>query len=397
MSVRVYHQVGHYSNWNRSSFISDKCGDGLILSPVHQNFASVSSLDAGIKAHCLFDPQYYLPNSPKAKLATYPFFPQQISGGFHTKDFHLLALESAKGCIAFQVEQGFEGVVIPARFIDQMATKYFEQQEDYTVVPFLKAASDLGIASPIYLTLPLTAAMLEDEGFRTQLLNWVTGFPEISGLYTLVNDERKSKQIRSADLLFAYMEFLQHAAQSGLIVIAGHLNTESVLLTMIDGITLTFGSFENTRMFSLDKFIESDEERRAPKSRIYLPALLNWIQFDQAMEIRKDAPDLWAKIYTSTSYADEVIARGFEPHFNQPDLYKHHFMCLYRQLKHLGSFAIRERFSLIREHIKAAMMYYDEIEEIPLDLDPHGSNGHLQPWLDALNRYYRAFMKSAGA
>jgi hypothetical protein len=393
MSVRVYHQVGHYSNWNFASFDGDKCGDGLILSPVHQNFASVSSLDAKLKARCLFDPQYYLPNSPKAKLATYQFFPQQITGGFLTKDFHLLALESARGCIAFQKDQGFEGVVIPARFIDQMATKYFEQQEDYTIVPFLKAASDLGVASPIYLTLPLTASMLEDDGFRTQLLNWVTGFPEISGVYTLVSDERKSKQMRSSDLLFAYMEFLHHAAQSGLKVIAGHLNTESVPLSMIDGITLTFGSFENTRMFSLDKFIESDEERRAPKSRIYLPALLNWIQFDQAMEIRKEAPELWANIYAATSYADDVIARGLEPHFNQPDLYKHHFICLYRQLKELGSVNVRERFTLVRECIKAAMKHYDEIEEIPLDLDSHGSNGHLQPWLDALNRYYRAFIK----
>lgn len=393
MSVRVYHQVGHFSSWNTSSFLTDKCGDGLILSPVHQNLASVSSLDERIKAHSLFDPQYYLPNSPKVKLATYPFFPEQISSGFSTKDFHLLALESAKGCITFQKEQGFEGIVIPARFIDRMATRYFEQQEDYTVVPFLKAASDLGVKSPIYLTLPLTVPMLEDEEFRTQLLNWVTGFPEISGVYTLVNDERKTKQIRSSDFLVAYMEFLHHVAKSGLIAIAGHLNTESTLLSMIDDITLTFGSFENTRMFSLDKFIESDEERRAPKSRIYLPALLNWIQFDQAMEIRKEAPDLWSRIYTPTTHADGVIARGIEPHFNQADLYRHHFVCAYRQLRDLGAINTQERFGMIRGQIKTAMKYYEEIEEIPLDLDHHGSNGHLQPWLDALNRYYRAFVK----
>ncbi len=393
MSVRVYHQVGHYSNWNLASFVSDNCGDGLILSPVHQNLDAVNAIPAKVKARSLFDPQYYLPNSPKAKLATYPFFPQQISGGFYTKDFHLLALESARECIAFQTRQGFQAIVIPARFVDQMATKYFEQQEDYTVVPFLKAASDLGVESPLYLTLPVTAPMLEDEGFRTQLLNWATGFPEISGVYILVNDERKSKQIRSSELLFAYLEFLHHAAQSGLVAVAGHLNTESVLLSMIDGITLTFGSFENTRMFSLDKFIESDEERRAPKSRIYIPALLNWIQFDQATEIRNEAHDLWTRIYTPTAFADDVIARGIEPHFNQPELYKHHFISLYAQLKRLGSLDVRERYDAIREHIKKAMEYYDEISDIPLDLDPHGSNGHLQPWLDALNRYYRAFIK----
>jgi hypothetical protein len=33
------------------------------------------------------------------------------------------------------------------------------------------------------------------------------------------------------------------------------------------------------------------------------------------------------------------------------------------------------------------------IEEIPLDLDPHGRGEHLQPWLDGLNRFYRRFLK----
>ena len=36
MSVKIYHQVGHFSNWNIDSFHEDHCGDGMILSPVHQ-------------------------------------------------------------------------------------------------------------------------------------------------------------------------------------------------------------------------------------------------------------------------------------------------------------------------------------------------------------------------
>lgn len=393
MSAPVYHQVGHFSSWNVASLQDDNCGDGLILSPVHQHLNSVVALPEAVKSRSLFDPQYYLPNSPKAKLSTYPFFPERISGGFSTKDFHLLALESAKGCIDFQIEQGFEGIIIPARFIDRMATKYFELQEDYTVFPFLKAASDAGVTSKLYLTLPLTVPMLEDEGFRTELLNWVTGFSEISGVYVLISDDRKSKQIRSAEFLCAYMEFLHHISKSGLSVIASHLNTESVLLSMVDGVALTIGSFENTRIFSLDKFIESDEERRAPKARIYLPALLNWIQFDQAMQIREDAPGLWSKIYSGTSYAEAVIGRSVEPHFNQPDLYKHHFVSMGRQLKDLSAVNVRERFGLLRDQLKAAMAHYEEIAEMPLDLDPHGSGQHIQPWLDALARYYRAFLK----
>ena len=256
-----------------------------------------------------------------------------------------------------------------------------------------KVASELQSAVPLYLTVPLTASMLQDEGFRTQLLNWITGFPEISGVYVLVNDERRTKQIQSSDFIFAYMEFLHQLRESGLHVVAGHLNSESVVLSIVDDITLTFGSFENTRIFSLDKFLESDEERRAPKSRIYLPALLNWIQFDQAKQIRSDAPELWSRIYTPTKYSEQVFGRDAEPYFNQPDLYKHHFVCMDAQLKALGGKPPKERFTLIRDHIRQGLRYYQAIEDMPLDLDMHGAGGHLQPWLAALNKFSRAHLQ----
>lgn len=395
MGIKVYHQVGHFPTWNVSSFDTDGCGDGLILSPVHQPMAALMRLPDTLKRRSLFDPQYYLPNSPKVKLATYPFFPEQITGGFATKDFPLVALESATKCVAFQIEQDFEAVVIPARFMDQMAPRYFDRQEEYTVVPFLKALSDLGTSKPVYLTLPLTSAMLEDADFRTQLLNWVTGFAEISGIYILVNDDRTAKQIQSNSLLCAYMSFMSELSGASLRVVAGHLNSESVLFSVIEGVILTFGSFENTRMFSLEKFIESEEERRAPKPRIYLPALLNWLQFDQAMQIRSDAPKLWDKIYSPSRHGNDVISASatVEPYFNQPGLYKHHFVCMHEQLKSLGAMSVQNRFVAVRTAIKSAIALYKEIEDMPLDLDSHGSGGHLQAWLDALNWYYRQYLK----
>ena len=45
MSAKVYHQVGHNSNWNVESFEKDGCGDGLILSPVHQAPSMIDRLD----------------------------------------------------------------------------------------------------------------------------------------------------------------------------------------------------------------------------------------------------------------------------------------------------------------------------------------------------------------
>lgn len=66
---------------------------------------------------------------------------------------------------------------------------------------------------------------------------------------------------------------------------------------------------------------------------------------------------------------------------------------MYRQLKDLTAVGVRERFAVIRDQFKAARSHYEQIEEMPIDLDTHGSGAHIQPWLDALTRYYRAFLK----
>jgi len=394
MGIRLYHQVGFRENWNLESLKEDGCGDGLILSPVHQPREKVEVLEEEVRQHCLFDPQYYLPNSPKAKLASYAFFPEQLTGGFSTKDFVLVAMESAAQCVDFQVEQNFEAIVIPARYIDQMLPKYFEKQEDYTVHPFLKAIQNAKIQKPVYLTLPITSAMLMDSDFRTQLLNWVTGFPEVSGVYLLVGDDRTSKQIRSEDLIFSYLSFAQELINAGLQPLLGHLNTESIVLSVVDGAALTFGAYENTRIFSIDKFIESEEERRAPKPRIYLPPLLNWIQYDQALRIRTDDSELWNEIYVPTPHSERVLQRSLEPHFTQPDLYRHHFVCMHDQLERLSKLSVQKRFETVRGAIRRAIELHARIEDMRMDLDFHGRGDHLQPWLDGLNHFYRKFLKT---
>ncbi len=87
MTLRLLHQVGHNSNWNIESFEIDYCGDGLILSPLHQAIGTVERLRVETRAASIFDPQFYLPSSRKTKLLSYPFFPEQVDGGFQTSTF----------------------------------------------------------------------------------------------------------------------------------------------------------------------------------------------------------------------------------------------------------------------------------------------------------------------
>lgn len=393
MALELFHQVGHNSNWNISSFEEDKAGDGLIFSPVHQPINKIEELSVELKDRSIFDPQFYLPNSQKKKLHTYDFFPEIISDGFDTLDFGAHAYDAAKACVNFQLSNGFGKIVIPARFFPQMVTDYREQQEAYTVIPFLENINEANTDLPIYITLPLTSHMILDKGYRTNLLNWITKFPEIDGVYTFIGHERNTKQIQDTNILYEALQFFRDLKDSNLDLIIGYTNTESLLYSLAGDSVLTFGTFENTRMFSIDKFLVSDSDRRGPKARIYLPGLLNWVQYEQAREIRENIPDLWDKIYVPTEHSEAALNSPVEPTFNQPDLYKHHFIVFYNQFSSLKNEELSGRHSIVRGWLNDAQTYYQEITNNYIDLEPHGAGDHIQPWLTTINKYYREFLR----
>lgn len=384
MTFKVFHQVGHNPSWNISSFTDDSCGDGLILSPVHQDPGSVEKLPAAIRAASMFDPQFYLPSSQKPKLKAYSFFPETFVNGFTTTSFEAAAKQAATECVDFQLSQGFRNIVIPVRYLDQMYSDFIEQHESFSVIPFLEALSE--IDRPVCLTLALTSHMIQDEKFRNHVLNWVTKYPEIDQIYLIYSFERDTKQIKSSDFLSSALAFSKDIIATGLELIVGYQNTESLLFTLIDNITVTYGTFENTRIFSIDKFLVSEEERRGPKPRIYLPGLLNWVQFDQAKSIRnrREAKNIWDCAYSRTKYAEVVFERPVEPYFNQAELYKHHLCCMQVQFDQLKSETNEGRAKLIEKWIKEATALYSSMSTLGIAIEKHGDGSHLASWLVAL-------------
>lgn len=391
--AKIYHQCGHNYSWNVESF-GTGVGDGLILSPVNQKYSNIEGMDSKLKTKCLFDPQFYLPSSQKKNFLDYPFFPETISGsdGFSTIDFSQLAEESASLCLDFQVKNNFESVVIPARFFDQMITDWVEQQELF-LRPFLAQIEKRKIQKTVLQTLPITHHMINDAGFRTKILNWVTSFPRVDGIYLLVNVVEDSKQLLDGNYLFNLMTFIQSCKNANLKIIVGYTNAEALCLSLIDGVDFTIGAFENTRRFSDGRFVDSEEEKRGPKARIYMPGLVTWIQFNHAKEIKESSVAIWNNIHVNTKYADEAFALPKEPTFNQAPLYKHYFSVFTQQFNELSSLELKNRFAKLRDTLKKAQDSYVQIENLPVDLDRHAKGQHIEGWLDCINKYYREFIK----
>lgn len=386
MSFKLYHQCGHNSNWNIESFRDDMCGDGLIFSPVHTSKKKIESEAPELKAQSLFDPQFYLPNSQKKKLQNYDFFPETISGGFSTIDFQSLAHESAEKCVQFQIENEFEKIIIPARHFDQMLPDYCEKQDSYTVHPFLHAVETANINKKILITLPVTSAMLNHPQYRTGLLNWITSNPEIDGVYLLVENISSTKQICDDEFLANYLLTVKELTNVGLEVLVGHCNTEGLLFSLVNNCDITFGTYENTRNFSVDKFIVTDEEKRGPRARVYIPKLLNWILWSDAVNIMSTSQELWNLIYEPTKYSERIMSATSEPHFGTPQLYKHHFCAYQRQVDELRGIEIPDRFKHLMHMTKTAQDIYNEIKKSGLTIDKHGQGEHLRAWSSAIEK-----------
>ncbi|NDL65870.1 hypothetical protein [Acerihabitans arboris] len=388
--VKIYHQAGHNTVWNVKSFKEDGVGDGIIFSPVHEECSKIESKDLKIRTSSYFDPQFYLPSSGKNKFKSYDFFPNTISkSGFKTVDFTSIAMDAARACVSFQVRNNFSGIIIPARFFEQMERNYIEKQDEHYVVPFLRAieeSDEISENKPIWLTLPLTSHMVMSDSYRKELLNWVTSYSQINGVYLFCQFERNTKQITDSLFIINYMEMIKILQDADLDIIVGYCNTEAFLYSALPNIGITIGTFENTRMFSLDKFVVTDEERRGPKARIYLPGLLNWVELDVAKMIRNRVPAIWDKIYKATDYSEEALDSPKTPTFNSPGLYYHYFKIFSKQISQISTFSsIRERCDFIEKQIKVAIENYEALRARRTVFDTHGGPDHLSPWLNAIN------------
>jgi hypothetical protein len=66
---------------------------------------------------------------------------------------------------------------------------------------------------------------------------------------------------------------------------------------------------------------------------------------------------------------------------------------MHEQIKALAKESVLQRYQRPRDHIREGMALYQRIEDMPLELDPHGRGEHLQVWLDSLNGFYRRHLK----
>jgi len=386
MKLKVFHQLGFRYNWNIDSLVDDDCGDGLIIAPRYMPRDIVDKMDPAILQASMFDPQFFLPATPKGKLETYDFFPDVTANGFETVDFadnH--ASDCAHKCIEYQNGLGLAYVTIPTRYFPGTPSSFIDQQSNTFVNNFITEIEKHVVDKPVLLQLVLNELMIKDEDYMSDILNWVTG-TKIDGIYLIVERSSISKQVKDSELLLALLDITTALKENGLIVVIGYLNAESLLLSLANPDVVTIGAYENMRSFDIKVFQEVEKTpMHGPNPRLYMSQLMQWVEYPYIGLLRKLYPA--GEIFDSTKYRAEMFEKTFNWHFGKPQLYKHHFVVITDQLKSLGELTGKDRFNLFSDMTMSAIERYNQLSAQGIVFDSNSDGSHLYIWLTVANLY----------
>lgn len=385
--TKLYHQLGFRYQWNLESLQFDGVGDGVIVGPRYMEKSRVEALPEEVRKSSLFDPQFFLPATPRGSLATYTFFPNVVSGGFESSEYAEGASQrSAELCLRFQADLGFESFVIPTRYREGAPADFVESQSRLFVEPFLEAARGISSRRGL-LQLILTEQMLKDTSFRNSLLNWVTGIEDLSGVYLIADVRRPHKQIDDIELLDGLLRFVFALRRNDMEVVLGYLNTEILLLLAADPTAVATGSYENLRMFSTTAFVDEEPTpRRGPNARLYISQLCQWVDTRYLGAIRRALRDA-DSFFDQTRYHAEMFQASYNWHFARPEPYKHYFQVIADQVRCLSQLSGLERVSAIRATLTSTLDRFRQLEAAGVILDSDSAGSHISAWLTELNLF----------
>lgn len=391
MKFEIYHQLGFRDNWNIESIQNDNTGDGIIISPRSRSKQRVENLEEKIKNKAIFDPQILIPSQINKNMSTYDFYPCVLmSEGFDTTKFMEFSSECADKCIDFQVKNNFKFLVIPSRYYDGLppVSNFINFQTNQYIKPFLEAIKKQGLQKDVIVQLILNGNMIKNEEYASELLNWITGIGEINGVYLIIEISPRNKQISDPDFLFELLKFINALSLNEIKVILGYLNTESILLSIANPSIVTIGSFENLRSFNSRMFSEMNEkkDRRPPNPRVYIPKLLDWIEYPFIQLMSKKFPDT-TEFFGTNKYSTTMLHSEYEWQFMHPEPYKHYFIEGSKQLRGISLLNDEDRYSEVHNIIESAKTRYTQLAESGFELGDYGT--HLSSWMTAADLFAR--------
>jgi len=233
--------------------------------------------------------------------------------------------------------------------------------------------------------------MLTDEEKRNEVLNWITGHQDITGVYLIFENNFASKQIKDFEYLLNALRFIKILKDNQMEVHLGYNNTEALLYSVAMPDSVTIGSYENLRSFGIKRFQDLENgPMRSPNARLYSSLLLQWLDYKYIQAMETLIPD-YALYFDNSEYQPLMFTPEFKWHFAKSEPYKHYFYIFDRQVKSLPEIQ-EDRIVVLKSMIKNAINLFQRIEnDVLLDDDSNGS--HLPTWFNVINAFQKELNK----
>ena len=393
--ISVYHQCGHNDVWNFDIYNEDNIGDGFILCPkMRMNKGEIITLDENIKKNSFFDPQFYQPRSDLKKLSEYDFFPNYLCDDeYNTIDFYEMSNISAEKCISFQLEQKYKHLIIPTVVYDETPQTYLESLNQLYIEPFIKAIRGKDIEErEVLLTVVIKDSQLLDDNYTKELLNLITSYSEITGIYLVPYCKNSTKRIKDMRFIVNILKFINILKYNEMYIHVAYSDIEGLLYSLAGINSISIGTYENLRRFDLANFEERKQKGfSSPNKRIYSSRLFQWIDFNY-LGILKDFKK-FDDLFEQNKYVTMEVPDDKDWHFKFPELYKHYLMAIYNQYKHLPD-NYEERFKYIKGELLNAIELNKEISDFGILFNSDNDGSHLECWVTAINQFDKYLKES---
>jgi len=383
--MRVLHQLGHQFTWNIDCLNKDKVGDGYIIGP---NFVPATKVETLCKANPyikVFDPQIFVSSYATKKLVSYPYHPSVVQGQYPSSPEPQRLVITASECIDLQINLDAEILVIPTESSPYHEQTVFDEQKRKYIDPFLNKIQGSQIRKPVFLQVVLDEFVIVTDTFRRKMLNWLTSFPEIDGVYIIFEVSPRAKQLSSVNFLLQVNEFIYQIKQTGMSVLLGYQNTEAILLSLSDPDYVTIGSFNNLRIFSTSHFRQKTKtQQRQPNARVYYSKLLNWVDYRYNSELERV---LGTSIFDNSKYSPELTRVGYKWSGQTKEPYLHYFEVFTSQIKELSMYYGKVRYQKIAEDLSIAQRNYSQLEKHGVILEGDSRGSHISDWISVADSF----------
>lgn len=255
----VYHQMGHQST-NLLGEAKLKSYIGAIFSPVNDDFDTLYNLAQKFKDkenfETIFDPQLYYPRTPREKLRTWNYFPNDYS----TVDFSTVA--------------GWRGVLQNLR---QTITKLKPDAVCSPItVPKIYSDEYFDLTNNVAKTLQDEISNLNIDVLQTVLIDYTTlsSYDRVMAISSIVTrssvkrlylifvggNQQPRRENDDTESLKGAMLLINHLAKNGFQVLVGFCSSDIILWKTSGATSCATGKFWNLRRFNPGRWGDPSED-----------------------------------------------------------------------------------------------------------------------------------------